>query len=267
MEDEVASINAIYGDGSLTPSNPDARTLILRLPSIAISLLVSFPKFYPDEPPVIIGPDSVGSELRKGAAKDVIDIAHGILKQSFVPGDPFIFELVEQLKSQLKELDLHNSSNIDEETNAANEDLSKHVQEQDYINAIDPHWIVSEPVVEKKSIFIARAARVTLPEEAKSFVHHLLATDKKAAKATHNITAWRMKQDSGVVYQDCDDDGETAAGGRLLHLLQIMDVWNVMLIVTRWYGGVHLGPDRFRIINSVARDAIVKGGFDRQATS
>ena len=34
-----------------------------------------------------------------------------------------------------------------------------------------------------------------------------------------------------------------------------------MIVVSRWYGGVHLGPDRFRIINETARDALVKGGF------
>ena len=56
-------------------------------------------------------------------------------------------------------------------------------------------------------------------------------------------------------YQDYDDDGESAAGGRLLHLLQLMDVWNVVVVVTRWYGGVHLGPDRFRLINAAAREA------------
>ena len=30
------------------------------------------------------------------------------------------------------------------------------------------------------------------------------------------------------VQQDCDDDGEAAAGGRLLHLLQIVDAKNVV---------------------------------------
>jgi hypothetical protein len=64
-----------------------------------------------------------------------------------------------------------------------------------------------------------------------------------------------------IVIQDCDDDGETAAGGRLLHLMQLTDVWNVLVVVSRWYGGVKLGPDRFRLINQVGRDALVKGGF------
>lgn len=32
-----------------------------------------------------------------------------------------------------------------------------------------------------------------------------------------------------------------------------MDVLNVMVVVSRWYGGIHLGPDRFKHINNVAR--------------
>lgn len=34
--------------------------------------------------------------------------------------------------------------------------------------------------------------------------------------------------------QDCDDDGESAAGGRLLHLLQVADAKNVVVVVSRW---------------------------------
>jgi len=40
-----------------------------------------------------------------------------------------------------------------------------------------------------------------------------------------------------------------------------MDVWNVVVVVSRWYGGVKLGPDRFRLINMVARECLVMGGF------
>lgn len=131
-----------------------------------------------------------------------------------------------------------------------------------------PCWTVSEPVTERKSVFFARACPVTSPAHVQAYISHLLAVDKRAAKATHNISAYRMRSPSpdrspgtALTFQDCDDDGENAAGGRLLHLLQIMDVWGLLVVVSRWYGGVQLGPDRFRIINAVARDAIVAGGW------
>ena len=86
------------------------------------------------------------------------------------------------------------------------------------------------------------------------------STQHTLTNISTDITAWRIRGENGVQYQDCDDDGETAAGGRVLHLLELMGVWDAMVVVTRWYGGIHLGPDRFRIINLTARDAIVKAG-------
>jgi len=66
---------------------------------------------------------------------------------------------------------------------------------------------------------------------------------------------------SGSYLEDNDDDGEDAAGSRMAHLLSIMKVENVMVVVTRWYGGIKLGADRFRLINQVSREALVNGGF------
>ena len=59
----------------------------------------------------------------------------------------------------------------------------------------------------------------------------------------------------------CDDDGEDAAGGRLLHLLQLAKAENVVVVVSRWFGGVLLGPSRFGLINNCARELLVKTGF------
>lgn len=127
----------------------------------------------------------------------------------------------------------------------------------------EPPWTLSDPVTEKKSVFLARAAPVTSKALAESYIAHLLSTNKKVASATHNITAYRIRGagNADVVIQDCDDDGETAAGGRLLRLLQLMDVWDILVVVTRWYGGVKLGPARFGIINACGRGAIVKAGI------
>lgn len=37
--------------------------------------------------------------------------------------------------------------------------------------------------------------------------------------------------ENGVTFQDCDDDGETAAGGRLLHLLQVCINNEILLLL------------------------------------
>lgn len=82
------------------------------------------------------------------------------------------------------------------------------------------NWYKSDEIKDKKSVFIARAKKVDTPEEAKSDIEELKASNKKIAKATHNITAWRILS-NGNVQQASDDDGEAAAGGRLLRLLEV----------------------------------------------
>ena len=55
---------------------------------------------------------------------------------------------------------------------------------------------------------------------------------------------------------DNDDDGEHGAGTKLAHLLQIRNEDGVLLVVSRWFGGIHLGPKRFAHISNVARDLL-----------
>ncbi|KAF8914368.1 hypothetical protein CPB84DRAFT_1811694 [Gymnopilus junonius] len=119
---------------------------------------------------------------------------------------------------------------------------------------------VAEPITDRKSVFIGRACRINHPSEVPLILSHLLS-DRRTARAAHPvINAWRCQVDN-VLHQDNDDDGETAAGGRIAHLLQILEVNNVLVIVTRYFGGIHLGPDRFKHINQAARNALDLGGF------
>ncbi len=64
-----------------------------------------------------------------------------------------------------------------------------------------------------------------------------------------------------LILADYDDDGETQAGARLKHLLEILEVENVLVVVSRWYGGTLLGADRFKHINQAARDALELAGL------
>lgn len=49
-----------------------------------------------------------------------------------------------------------------------------------------------------------------------------LKENKKIANATHNMYAYRiLKEDTQSFLQDCEDDGETHAGSRILHLLNV----------------------------------------------
>lgn len=49
-----------------------------------------------------------------------------------------------------------------------------------------------------------------------------LLQNKKIANATHKMVAYRIKKEpEGTFLMGCDDDGETHAGSRMLHLLTV----------------------------------------------
>ncbi|KAI7183652.1 hypothetical protein D0869_06853 [Hortaea werneckii] len=280
LQDEVTSITSIYGEEALSRISQDPAIYSLVIPAQpSISIRIEFPTQYPDVPPSILGTQHIGDNVAKGDGAFLVDLLREITAEVYTPGAPCLFDLIEESNAKLHALGRDQSTAKDEEPQAAQADgqLSQPVQSSDQpINSDgnlqapdelgeEPPWILSDVISEKKSVFIARAAPVKSVETAKQYLAHLLATDKKVAKATHNITAWRIRGENAVQYQDCDDDGETAAGGRVLHLLELMGVWDAMVVVTRWYGGVQLGPDRFRIINQTARDALVKAGLAPEA--
>lgn len=109
-------------------------------------------------------------------------------------------------------------------------------------------------------LMIAHVCSVHCMEHVHWVLAELLFNDKKVARASHNMFAYRFTQD-GTLVSDNDDDGEKGSGSKLASLLQLSKVENVMVVVSRWYGGVHLGPARFKHIASVARDGLVQAGF------
>ncbi len=69
-----------------------------------------------------------------------------------------------------------------------------------------------------------------------------LKRDKKFAKATHNT--WGVLGANGIPLKN--DDGEAGAGMVILRMLERAELHDHIIVVTRWYGGKHLGGDRFR---------------------
>jgi putative IMPACT (imprinted ancient) family translation regulator len=47
-----------------------------------------------------------------------------------------------------------------------------------------------------------------------------------------------------------NDDGESGAGAIILKMLNRENMIDHIIVVTRWYGGTHLGNDRFRHIKT-----------------
>ena len=84
--------------------------------------------------------------------------------------------------------------------------------------------------------------------EAKAFVK-TLCRRKKFAKATHNT--WAVILPDGTPIKN--DDGEAGAGIVILRMLEREEKIGEIIVVTRWFGGVHLGGDRFRRVQDAVR--------------
>ncbi len=83
--------------------------------------------------------------------------------------------------------------------------------------------------------------------EAQALVAELCRV-KKFARATHH--SW------GLVCAEAalkEDDGEAGAGMVILRMLERAGLRDHVVVVTRWYGGKHLGGDRFRHVREAVR--------------
>lgn len=85
-----------------------------------------------------------------------------------------------------------------------------------------------------------------------------LKREKSYAKATHNT--WGVLLPEGTPLKG--DDGESGAGMVILRMLEREGLQGHLIIVTRWYGGKHLGGDRFRHVQTCVSEYL-KGHRDR----
>lgn len=256
---EREAISSIYGEYTLVASADSERNhYFLTTSDQSTTFRLSFPPCYPEKPPEILGTVTVSESFQKGQRNHILTLAQEALSRVFMPGAVCIFDLLQELDNQsdngppLEGCRASTGGGIEGNDEATYFNGPSQEHHPPAVCA-PPEWIASSTVAVKKSVFIARACPVSSLSCAKAAIDHLLMNDKRVAKATHNITAYRIRSstssaDNGhlneIVYQDCNDDGETAAGGRLLHLLQLMDVWGLCVVVSRWYGSIQLGPDR-----------------------
>ncbi|EPQ55105.1 ribosomal protein S5 domain 2-like protein [Gloeophyllum trabeum ATCC 11539] len=123
----------------------------------------------------------------------------------------------------------------------------------------------SQEVRDRKSIFVASAYKASSPSDARSIMKHVKNVVHAARPASHEIAAWRcmtLKEgklgldgpDDFEVQGGWEDDGEKYGGQRVLKVMQQEGVLDVIVIVSRWYGGIMLGPARFEHIETCARE-------------
>lgn len=92
---------------------------------------------------------------------------------------------------------------------------------------------------EKKSRFIASIFHINTKEEAEEYINVI---KKENIGARHNVFAYRVL-DNGNILERFTDDGEPVgtAGQPILNILIQKQLTNVLIVVTRYFGGILLG--------------------------
>ncbi|XP_039610645.1 protein IMPACT isoform X2 [Polypterus senegalus] len=292
--DEIEALSSIYGEEWCTIDEA-ARVFCIKVsdgidkPKWTLCLQVILPPDYPGVSPPIY---QLNSPWLRGAERmELSNSLEEIYAQNL--GESILYMWVERIREFLVEKSQNtDSENLepDQRTAEISEDAEEDIADGFHVLGPIQPLILSdeledeeellikhgEPFTDRRSTFQAHLAPVVTTKQVK-LVLNKLYENKKIANATHNIYAYRIYcEDKQTFLQDCEDDGETAAGGRLLHLLQafntfqknlgqrqirasneILDVRNVMVIVSRWFGGILLGPDRFKHINNCARNILM----------
>lgn len=109
-----------------------------------------------------------------------------------------------------------------------------------------------ERLEDRGSLFLAHLAFPLRSEAAARAAVQRMKAETYASSATHNVSAYRLLV-NGLVVSGCDDDGEDKAGAKLLSMLTAEKALDVAVVVSRWFGGVNLGPVRFKHFCDSAR--------------
>ncbi|XP_066482303.1 protein IMPACT isoform X1 [Tiliqua scincoides] len=282
QKEEIEALSAIYGDEWCTVDEVENIFCIkisdcLEQPKWMLCLQVILPPEYPTSAPPVY---QLNAPWLRG--QDYVNLANH-LEEIYAQnlGESILYLWVEKIRDILVEKSLSSdpepdSQKITEETDVEyEEDFTFAYQPLQECKIATVNFDVTEsqedeelppiyhgnPITDRRSTFQAHLAPVVSTKQVKNVLAELYE-NKKIASATHNIYAYRIYcEDKQTFLQDCEDDGETAAGGRLLHLMQILNVHNVLVVVSRWYGGILLGPDRFKHINNCARNILVEQNY------
>ncbi|EPT00411.1 hypothetical protein FOMPIDRAFT_1122786 [Fomitopsis schrenkii] len=123
----------------------------------------------------------------------------------------------------------------------------------------------SQEVRDRGSIFVAKIYAVSSVKDAHRIHAHVKHTVHGAKPAPHEVVAWRCMvlkpgknglggPDDFELRTGSVDDGEQWAGGKVLKAMQEEGAIDAVVVASRWYGGIMLGPVRFAHFETCTRE-------------
>jgi len=111
----------------------------------------------------------------------------------------------------------------------------------------------------KKSRFICSLARISNENEAQSFIATIT---KQEHKANHHCFAYQLGPNDQIQRESDDGEPSGTAGVPILQSLQLLEVHDVVAVVTRYFGGIKLGAGGLiRAYSNSTSDAVHAAGL------
>ena len=173
-----------------------------------------------------------------------------IITKANVDCNDFLYK--EKIPKELNSIKIenNNSKNNNNETNHKNE----------YELFFKKGGIKSDILTEKDYAFQSHAIVIKNKEDINLYKSYLLSNNK-IKKATRNVFAFRFfDKESKNIIEDYDDDGEHYAGTRILGLLQKMKIYNILVLVSRFNGDLHLRQHSTKYLNIA--EILIKNNMD-----
>uniref|UniRef100_A0A8C6VSQ2 Impact RWD domain protein n=1 Tax=Nothobranchius furzeri TaxID=105023 RepID=A0A8C6VSQ2_NOTFU len=185
------------------------------------------------------------------AAPPIYQIKSSDLKEQEHAGESILYLWVEKIRDFLVEKS---------DSSETGEDIDKAAE----------HRFESHSSKAEQKLMCSCALMVSSSLLQVKMVLEKLYENKKIASATHNMYAYRESvgycEEKFSIFVPCSDLSIHTFFTRVFPL-QILDVRDVVVVVSRWYGGILLGPDRFKLINNCARNILVEEGYTASSTT
>ena len=274
IEEEIGGLTGIYGEdeatGGITKIEEMTWQTRISIPQpgnstkeTTVIMKFWYPIGFPESPPIF----EFETDNTCGVASSYSLLSHhlhnslteSVLVDYVCGAGPVVFNCVEHVKDSFGEvLSVLMSSKGSSITETP-------IQEQAEAAHVDPvvkniEIIEGPPFTDKKSKFVAYFAKISSHEDARQVIRQLRSCKKIASAAHPTMFAYRLTEGQRI-REERDDDGESGAADKLLFFLQRANVLDYIVVVTRWYGGIHLGSDRFKYIINVAKELLQEHGI------
>ncbi|XP_011497891.1 PREDICTED: protein IMPACT-like isoform X2 [Ceratosolen solmsi marchali] len=218
QKEEIESLKAIYGSEFQIEDDENRKysiTIVSDCDSnIYVKLYVKFSDSYPSiSPPTF---EISAPHLKHENKLHLFNLLNDIYLSHI--GQNVIFQWIEKIREELQSLyskSIEKLTNNDYMNVKSNKLLT--TSETEITCPIISH---GEVISDRKSSFQGHAAIVRSSCQVRNVIMKL-KENRKIQQAAHNMYAYRIYDENTKNYlQDCNDDGESQGGSRLLNLLQ-----------------------------------------------